>query len=101
MRQAGSAAVRSPAAWLLTLAIVLIALNLRGPIVATAPVLGQMSADLGLTASATYAERIGQPGERVLPLAETGETAPYFALILLYKGAEPAILSALSWEARR
>ena len=50
MRQAGSAAVRSPAAWLLTLAIVLIALNLRGPIVATAPVLGQMSADLGLTA---------------------------------------------------
>ena len=50
MRRAGSAAVRSPAAWLLTLAIVLIALNLRGPIVATAPVLGQMSADLGLTA---------------------------------------------------
>jgi CP family cyanate transporter-like MFS transporter len=50
VRQAGSAAVRSPAAWLLTLAIVLIALNLRGPIVATAPVLGQMSADLGLTA---------------------------------------------------
>ncbi|TWX38337.1 MFS transporter [Frigoribacterium sp. ACAM 257] len=50
MRQAGSAAVRSPAAWLLTLAIVLIALNLRGPIVATAPVLGQMSSDLGLTA---------------------------------------------------
>ncbi|NIJ05578.1 MFS transporter [Frigoribacterium faeni] len=50
MRRAGSAAVRSPAAWLLTLAIVLIALNLRGPIVATAPVLGQMSSDLGLSA---------------------------------------------------
>nr|BFF15755.1 hypothetical protein GCM10025699_70580 [Microbacterium flavescens] len=42
--------VRSPAAWLLTLAIVLIALNLRGPIVATAPVLDQMSGSLGLTA---------------------------------------------------
>jgi CP family cyanate transporter-like MFS transporter len=50
VKQAGSAAVRSPAAWLLTLAIVLIALNLRGPIVATAPVLGQMSSDLGLSA---------------------------------------------------
>jgi len=50
VRRAGSAAVRSPAAWLLTLAIVLIALNLRGPIVATAPVLGQMSSDLGLSA---------------------------------------------------
>nr|WP_208393165.1 MFS transporter [Frigoribacterium faeni] len=35
---------------MLTLAIVLIALNLRGPIVATAPVLGQMSSDLGLSA---------------------------------------------------
>jgi CP family cyanate transporter-like MFS transporter len=45
-----AAAVRSPAAWLLTLAIVLIALNMRGPIVAPAPVLDQMSADLGLTA---------------------------------------------------
>ena len=45
-----AAVVRSPAAWLLTLSIVLIALNMRGPIVAPAPVLDQMSADLGLTA---------------------------------------------------
>jgi len=44
------AAVRSPATWLLTLAIVLIAINLRGPIVATAPVLDQMIGDLGLSA---------------------------------------------------
>ena len=51
---------------------------------------------MGLTDRATYAERIGQAGERVLPLGETGETAPYFAMILLYKGAEPAILDALN-----
>lgn len=42
--------VRSPAAWLLTLAIVLIALNYRGPIVATAPVLDDIRADLSLSA---------------------------------------------------
>ena len=50
MSRAGGSVVRSAPVWLLTLAIVLIALNLRGPIVATAPVLDQMSADLGLGA---------------------------------------------------
>ncbi len=39
------------AAWLLPAAVVLIALNFRGPIVATAPVIGDVRADLGLTAS--------------------------------------------------
>jgi len=43
-------AVRSPTAWLLTLAIVLVGLNLRGPIVATAPVLDTIKSDLGLGA---------------------------------------------------
>ncbi|ROQ37154.1 CP family cyanate transporter-like MFS transporter [Frondihabitans sp. PhB188] len=43
-------AAKSPAAWLLTLAIVLIALNLRGPIVATAPVLDDIKSDLALGA---------------------------------------------------
>ncbi|MFJ4220496.1 CynX/NimT family MFS transporter [Curtobacterium luteum] len=38
------------AAWLLPAAVVLIALNFRGPIVATAPVIGDVRADLGLTA---------------------------------------------------
>ncbi|QYI96130.1 MFS transporter [Curtobacterium flaccumfaciens pv. flaccumfaciens] len=38
-------------AWLLPAAIVLIALNFRGPIVATAPVIGDVRADLGLTAT--------------------------------------------------
>ncbi|ARC55543.1 putative transporter YycB [Frondihabitans sp. 762G35] len=41
---------RSPAAWLLTVAIVLVALNLRGPIVATAPVLDIVKSDLGIGA---------------------------------------------------
>lgn len=39
------------AAWLLPAAIVLIALNFRGPIVATAPVIGDIRLDLGLTAT--------------------------------------------------
>ncbi|MDR6573312.1 CP family cyanate transporter-like MFS transporter [Curtobacterium sp. 320] len=39
------------AAWLLPAAIVLIALNFRGPIVATAPVIGDVRVDLGLTAT--------------------------------------------------
>ncbi|GAA4675889.1 MFS transporter [Frondihabitans cladoniiphilus] len=45
-----AAVLRSPVAWLLTIAIVLVALNLRGPIVATAPVLGSIKSDLGLGA---------------------------------------------------
>lgn len=39
------------AAWVLPAAIVLVALNLRGPIVAPAPVIGDLRADLGLTAT--------------------------------------------------
>jgi len=45
-----ASAVRSPATWLLTLAIVLIALNYRGPIVAVAPVLDDVRSDLALSA---------------------------------------------------
>lgn len=45
-----SSIARSPATWVLTLAIILIALNLRGPIVATAPVLDVITRDLGLGA---------------------------------------------------
>ena len=52
-------------------------------------------AAMGLTGQAVYAERVSLPGERILPLAETGDAAPYFALILLYRGTEPAILGAL------
>ena len=40
---------RQPRAWLLMLAIGLIALNMRGPLVAVAPVVAQMQDDLGFT----------------------------------------------------
>ncbi|AXJ09814.1 CynX/NimT family MFS transporter [Arthrobacter sp. PM3] len=40
---------RAPRGWLLMLAIGLIALNMRGPLVAVAPVVAQMQADLGFT----------------------------------------------------
>ena len=43
----------------------------------------------GLTNHAGYVERAGLANERVMPLAETGDdTAPYFSMILIYKGAE-------------
>ncbi|MFF2243220.1 CynX/NimT family MFS transporter [Arthrobacter sp. NPDC058130] len=40
---------RAPRGWLLMLAIGLIALNMRGPLVAVAPVVAQLEADLGFT----------------------------------------------------
>ncbi len=44
---------------------------------------------LNLTAQAVYAERVTLAGERVMPLSEvSGDTAPYFSIILIYKGAE-------------
>lgn len=45
--------------------------------------------DLGLTAQATYIERATLASEVILPLAEAPETAPYFSMILLTKGADP------------
>jgi len=45
--------------------------------------------DLGLTASASYIERATLPEQVVLPLTEAPETAPYFSMILLTKGADP------------
>ena len=44
-----SNAARAPRGWLLMLAIGLIALNMRGPLVAVAPVVAQMQDDLGFT----------------------------------------------------
>lgn len=40
---------------------------------------------LGLTASATYVERASNTDQRVLPLSEAPETAPYFSMILIRK----------------
>ena len=44
--------------------------------------------EAGLTGQAAYLERVGLPQQRVMPLAEADETAPYFSLILIYRGAE-------------
>ena len=44
---------------------------------------------LGLTARAAYVERVSLTEQRVMPLSELPEdTAPYFSMILIYKGAE-------------
>lgn len=44
---------------------------------------------LGLTGQATYVERVGLPQERVCPLADAPEEAPYFSMILIVKGGDP------------
>jgi len=45
--------------------------------------------DLGLTAQAGYVERASLDEQKVLPLADfTGDKAPYFSMILIYKGDE-------------
>jgi len=44
---------------------------------------------LGLTDMAMYVERATLPEEVVLPLKEVPETAPYFSMILIAKGADP------------
>lgn len=45
--------------------------------------------DLGLTPQATYIERATLPEQVVRPLADAPDTAPYFSMILLTKGADP------------
>ncbi|MCP1167080.1 precorrin-2 C(20)-methyltransferase [Limimaricola litoreus] len=45
--------------------------------------------DLGLTAQATYVERATLEAEVVRPLAKAPDTAPYFSMIILTKGADP------------
>lgn len=54
----------------------------------------QVIARLGLTDGCRYCERVSLPEEVVLPLAEAPETAPYFSMILGYRGSEPAIVDA-------
>jgi precorrin-2/cobalt-factor-2 C20-methyltransferase len=44
---------------------------------------------MGLTAFAGYAERASLDAERVSPLTEAPETAPYFSMILIRKGNDP------------
>lgn len=44
---------------------------------------------LGLTESAIYIERATLPEQKLMPLSEAPEKAPYFSMILLTKGADP------------
>jgi precorrin-2/cobalt-factor-2 C20-methyltransferase len=43
----------------------------------------------GLLERAVYVERASLPAERVMPLADAPEAAPYFSMILVTKGADP------------
>jgi len=45
--------------------------------------------DMGLTANAHYIERATLENERLMPLSEAPQTAPYFSMILVTKGADP------------
>ncbi len=49
----------------------------------------------GLTANAGYLERVTLENQKVMPLSEVGEAkAPYFSIILIYKGAEDWIAAS-------
>ncbi len=45
--------------------------------------------DMGLIGKAGYIERASLGEERVSPLVEAPATAPYFSMILVYKGSDP------------
>ncbi|MEM9912520.1 MAG: precorrin-2 C(20)-methyltransferase, partial [Pseudomonadota bacterium] len=46
-------------------------------------------AELGLAEHAVYIERASLPEERICPLSEAPDVAPYFSMILLIKGGDP------------
>lgn len=46
-------------------------------------------ASLGLTEQAVYIERASLPDEKICPLAQAPDTAPYFSMVLLIKGGDP------------
>jgi precorrin-2/cobalt-factor-2 C20-methyltransferase len=50
-------------------------------------------ADLGLTDSAVYVERVSLANQRLMPLVDAQGEAPYFSMILIYKGAEDWVTS--------
>ena len=48
---------------------------------------------MGLMPNAAYAERVSLPTQKISPLADVHEdAAPYFSMILIYKGAEKWVL---------
>ena len=56
---------------------------------------------LGLLDRAVYCERVTLAEERVLPLATVSGAAPYFSMILGYRGEEPAIASRYARDPAR
>jgi precorrin-2/cobalt-factor-2 C20-methyltransferase len=53
------------------------------------PRIGALLKEMGLEEKAGYCERVSLGNEKIMPLAEmTEDEAPYFSLILIYKGAE-------------
>lgn len=56
---------------------------------------------LGLLDRAVYCERVTLAEERVLPLATVSGAAPYFSMILGYRGEEPAIAGRYALDAAR
>lgn len=52
------------------------------------PKIRRVLAALNLT-DVTYIERASLPNQKVLPLADAPETAPYFSMILVTKGQDP------------
>lgn len=55
---------------------------------------------LGLTDRCLYCERVTLAEERVMPLREVSGAAPYFSMILGYRGAERVIVDSFSAESR-
>ncbi len=49
----------------------------------------QVLSDLGLLEHATYVERASLENQRVIPLADLTDPAPYFSMILVCKGSDP------------
>jgi CP family cyanate transporter-like MFS transporter len=75
--------------WLLLVAIVLLAFNLRGPIVALAPVLAEIRADLGLSATAAGLLT-------TLPVLCFAVASPFAVGLIARAGAERAVLISLA-----
>lgn len=48
---------------------------------------------LGLTGHSAFVERVTLDNEKLLPLKDAPAEAPYFSMILIYKGAEEWVLS--------
>ncbi len=48
--------------------------------------------EMGLTGNSAFVERVSLENEKLLPLADAPLDAPYFSMILIYKGAEKWVL---------